>query len=64
MAMVTATIAEVAVDGIGITPRMRLAVAGEERARGERNFSPQKGQTDAPRSTKARQFGHIRCEVS
>ena len=60
----TATIAEVAVDGMGIMPMIRPGVPEEERARGERSFSPQKGHTEALRSIRARQFGHIRCEVS
>jgi len=54
----------VAVEGMGITPRILVGAPGVERARGERNFSPQNGQTEALRSTRARQFGHIRCEVS
>ena len=62
--MVTATIAEVAVEGMGIMPMILPGVPEEERARGERTFSPQKGHTEAFRSIKARQFGHMRCEVS
>jgi len=63
-AMVTAAMAEVAEDGMGITPMIRPEAPEEERARGERSFSPQKGHTEAFRSIRARQFGHIRCEVS
>ena len=62
--MVTATIAEVAVEGMGIMPMILPGVPEEERARGERTFSPQKGHTEAFRSIKARQFGHMRCELS
>ena len=43
MAIVTATTTEVAVEGMGITPKILPGTAGEERARADPNFSPQTG---------------------
>src|ERR1700693_3332768 len=63
MAMVTATMAEVAVEGIGITPSTRPELV-PARDRGARREIPQSGQTLALRSISPRQFGHIRCAVS
>src|SRR5205814_3732249 len=63
MASVTATIAEVAVEGTGITPSTRPGLV-PARDRGARSEIPQSGHTLALRSMSPRQFGHIRCAVS
>jgi hypothetical protein len=54
---------ELAVDGTGNTPRMRPGEESE-RARGDLSFNLQKGHVEALRSTRARQLGHIRWDVS
>ena len=45
-------------------PITRPGVLVAARARAALGFVPQNGQTEALRSIKARQFGHMRSEVS
>ena len=46
--MVTAATTEVAVEGMGITPRICRGRLGRNAPELSANFSPQNGQTDAP----------------